>query len=460
MLFTSQPFIVLFLPLTLAAFYLNAGSPVTRQRVLLVASILFYGYWDIRFVPLLLGSIAGNWILTRVFVDGSARAGILLGVGLNLALLGVFKYADFVADSLCGLSGCEHTPWDLILPLGISFFTFQQISYLLDLRRGKAALYGFEEYATYIAFFPQLIAGPIVRHNELIPQFGLFPLRDGLYERLSRGATLFILGTCKKVFLADQFAPMADLRFDAVAASGILDAAQAWVGTLAYTMQIYFDFSAYSDMAIGLGMMFGFQLPSNFNRPYRASSIRDFWQRWHMTLSSFLRDYVYIPLGGSRHGSVHAAIAAGGTMLLCGLWHGAGWTFVAWGALHGVAIGLDRWWSARGIPLPAALAWSLTMAFVICGWVLFRAGTFDTAAAMFASLGGLHGWQAQGLDMDEIRLIAVGACFALFGPTNEVLAGTRLIGRNLAAVTSSLALVVVLLWLGAGRSLEFVYFQF
>ncbi len=353
MLFHSQAFLLLFLPPVLVGFYLLSGR--FRLWWLLVASFAFYGYWDIRLLPLLAGSIAVNWALAAMWgrlgaTERGASAPIMAGVAMNLLLLGIFKYADFIAESAAYAGGWVHDPWNIVLPLGISFFTFQQLSYLIDLRRGQAPVYGFRDYALYVAFFPQLIAGPIVRHNELVSQFGRDPWRDGAAERLSRGALLLTFGLAKKVFVADRLARVADPLFQA--AHGGLSFAESWVAAAAFGLQIYFDFSAYSDMAIGLALMFGFALPENFRSPYRSVSLRDFWQRWHMTLSRFLRDYLYVPLGGSRHGAIRTVAALMSTMLLGGLWHGAAWTFVLWGALHGLGLVVVHLWQRAGFRLP------------------------------------------------------------------------------------------------------------
>lgn len=459
MLFSSQVFILLFLPATLALFYAAAGSPLWRVRILLAASLLFYGYWDPRFVPLLAGSILVNWMLARV--AGSGRTGWVAaaGVALNLALLGVFKYADFFAANALALLGRAHEPWDLVLPLGISFFTFQQISYLVDLRRGRAPVYGLERYAAYVTYFPQLIAGPIVRHDELIPQFEADPRRDGLAERCGRGLVLFTLGLVKKVFFADGYAGDVDRLFAAAADGSVLAAGDAWYAALAYSLQLYFDFSAYSDMAIGLGLLFGYQLPLNFDKPYQSLTIREFWRRWHMTLSSFLRDYVYIPLGGSRQGEAGVAGAVMVTMLLCGLWHGAGWTFVVWGAAHGAAIVASRLWRNGGLRMPAPFAWALTMSFVIAGWVLFRAADFRAAWHMLASMGGLSGWGGN-VGLDDLRFLLVGLGLSLLGPSNVEIAGRSWLAQRAVAVLAGIALVAVVMRVGHGRSIDFIYFQF
>ncbi len=362
MLFNSQLFLLVFLPLALGAYYLSARSRARREWLLIAASLVFYGYWDYRLVPLLVFSVVANWLFSWAFRGGRHRAIVILGIALNLAIIGVFKYADFFADSFAWLAGGAHERWNIVLPLGISFFTFQQISYLADRYRGTAPLYGFREYFLYVAFFPQLIAGPIVRHNQFIPQLAEPPGRDGLAERLSRGAAMLTMGLVKKVVIADTAARIADPLF-AAAGTAPLSLVDAWMAIAAFTVQIYFDFSGYSDMAIGLALMFGFTLPVNFNAPYRAASIQEFWRRWHMTLSQFLRDYLYIPLGGSRFGPSRQVMAAVATMFLGGLWHGAGWTFVAWGLWHGAGLALHAVWHRTGRSMSYVPGWTLTMLF-------------------------------------------------------------------------------------------------
>ena len=353
MLFNSQIFLIFFMPVTVIGYYLLAARASWRMGWVLLASLVFYGYWDIRFLPLLLFSVVMNWLLARNFGRHHHPIVPLLGVAANLLIIGVFKYANFFAGNVSMMIGGDFSPWDIVLPLGISFFTFQQISYLMDLRRGRAPVYPFGQYALYVTFFPQLIAGPIVRHNELISQFEQAPLREGSTERLSRGMTLFLIGLCKKVVLADTLAGIATPLFTLIADGKSLTFAEAWIAAGGYTLQLYFDFSGYSDMAIGLGLLFGFTIPTNFNAPYVAMSIRDFWRRWHITLSRFLRDYLYIPLGGNRFGLPRQIYALMATMILGGLWHGAGWTFVLWGAWHGIGLVGNHLWKKHGLSNPA-----------------------------------------------------------------------------------------------------------
>jgi D-alanyl-lipoteichoic acid acyltransferase DltB (MBOAT superfamily) len=459
LLFSSQLFILLFLPLALALYHALAGDYRARLWALTLASFAFYGWWDLRFLPLLVAAITLNWGLGHLYMRlGRPRWLIVAGVVFHLALLGFFKYANFFADAVAAVTGAGHQRWTIVLPLAISFFTFQQISYLVDLRRGQAPTYRWLEYTAYIVFFPHLIAGPIVRHNELIGQFAAHPHRDGSLEMAARGLLLFVLGLVKKVFFADELAGVANPVFDGALAGTVPAMADAWLGALGYTLQLYFDFSAYSDMAIGLGAMFGLRLPINFDQPYRSTSIREFWRRWHMTLSRFFRDYLYIPLGGNRGGFVMTCGLVLLTMTLCGLWHGAGWTFIVWGALHGLAIVGSRVWGLTGIRVPPLAGWTLTMLFVVVGWVLFRAETFASA---WRVLAGMAGQGAGGANPAEgWAFVAIGAAFALFGPTNIAWADRRLAPRVSLAVLAAFALFVVTLRVGQGRGLDFIYFQF
>ena len=453
MLFTTQVFLLAFLPVTALAYHAMATRRA-RLWVLLVGSLFFYGWWDPRFLPLLAVTGVVNWTLAQAFRRRRRELLIALGVAFNLGVLGFFKYTNFLAGTLFEIAGKPFAPWDIVLPLGVSFFTFQQVSYLVDLRRGHAGEYGFLEFACYVCFFPHLIAGPIIRHHELIPQFDSLAARRIEPELVARGLLLFVLGLVKKVWLADQLAPYADAGFGA-SAPGV---ALAWQAALAYSLQLYFDFSGYSDMALGLAGMFGLELPVNFDAPYRATSIRDFWRRWHMTLSRFLRDYLYIPLGGSRAGAARAYLVALTTMLLCGLWHGAGWTFIAWGGLHGVAVCCNRWWLGRGITLPAIPAWALTMLFVVVGWVLFRADDFAIAWRVLCAMAGQGGHGAA--DADGWWLVAGAGALAVAGPTNLALSRLQWPYRPLYALPVVLVLLVTVLRVGQGRGIEFIYFQF
>jgi D-alanyl-lipoteichoic acid acyltransferase DltB (MBOAT superfamily) len=458
MLFNSQLFILGFLPCVLALYYLVAAHRAARQAVLVAASLVFYGWWDVRFVPLLVGLTLANWLVVRAYGRWRHDAWLVGGVVLNLLVLGVFKYANFAADTLADLVGTAHQPWGIVLPLGISFFTFQKISYLVDLRRGDRHVYGLLEFAAFVTFFPQLIAGPLVRHNEIIPQFALPPRRPEMWENLGRGAALFLIGLAKKAAIADTVALVCDPIFARVAAGGHPSLVEAWAAAGTYTLQIYFDFSGYSDMAIGLGLMFGLRLPLNFAAPYRSTSIREFWRRWHMTLSRFLRDYVYIPFGGNRAGPGRQAVNVVATMLLGGLWHGAAWTFVAWGGLHGLALAANSAWDRAGLRMPRALGWLVTTLFVLGCWVLFRSPDFATAARVFAGMLGAGG--VGRLHVDNALVVAGAVAVVLVLPPSQELAFRWLRPAPWLAVPAGVALVFLLLLVGGRVPNEFIYFQF
>lgn len=407
MLFNSYSFVFLFLPslLFLAWLLQRAGRQRLLAPLLLLASLLFYAWWSVPYLLLLAGSIVVNFFLGRRLQSRSpGGAGWLwLGVAFNLGLLGYFKYSNFFIHQLNTVAGLGLDNPPILLPLAISFFTFQQIAFLVDCRRGIAVRGGFTHYALFVSFFPQLIAGPIVRSTELMPQLAVAGQRlRNWSECLAPALTLFILGLAKKVLLADNLARYASPVFAAADGGVAITSAEAWIGTLAYTLQLYFDFSGYSDMAIALAWMFGIRLPVNFLSPYRATSITGFWRRWHITLSRFLREYLYIPLGGNRRGRGRQLVNLMLTMLLGGLWHGAGWNFVLWGGLHGLLLVLHRLWVAlRGrfwrragsAGLPArSLGWALTFIAVMSAWVLFRAETLDGAGAMLGAMYGVGGF--------------------------------------------------------------------
>jgi alginate O-acetyltransferase complex protein AlgI len=457
MLFNSQLFVLGFLPPLLAVFYLVAGWRTARQLVVIGGSVLFYGLWNWRFVPLLAGLTLANWLIVQLYGRTAIRGLLLGGVALNLTALGVFKYANFFAGTASALLGTPPVAWSVVLPLGISFFTFQKISYLVDLYRGARPIYGLLDFAEFVSFFPQLIAGPLVRHDEIIPQFARDPRGPDAWENLSRGMALFVIGMAKKACLADTLALAVDPLF-AKAALGPLNATEAWSAALCYALQIYFDFSGYSDMAIGLGLMFGLRLPFNFDAPYRAVSIRDFWRRWHMTLSRFLRDYLYIPLGGNRVAPPRQAANVILTMLLGGLWHGAAWSFVAWGGLHGVALALNSAWDRSRLRMPRLLGWLLTMLFVTASWVLFRAESFATAWSVLRSMAGFGPRGAYHLD-NALNVYAA-ALIAVIGPTSQSAALRQLRPSAWLAVPLGLAAVFTLLLIGGRVPNAFIYFRF
>jgi D-alanyl-lipoteichoic acid acyltransferase DltB (MBOAT superfamily) len=395
MLFSSYTFLFQFLPVVALAFAAaRLHSPRAGIFVLVGASLFFYGAWRPIYLLLLLASIASNFSLGLLMQDPARRRTVgVAGVALNLALLCYFKYTNFIFDSINMLTGAPLPFMNIVLPLGISFFTFQQIAYLVDVMRGAPVERDIFSYSLFVSFFPHLIAGPLVHHAEMIPQFKR-ERRGRSAVLAARGLAIFAAGLFKKVVLADNLAQFVSPVFAHLDAGGGVTTSWAWLATLSYTLQIYFDFSGYSDMAIGLGLLFGIRLPVNFRSPYKALSIIDFWRRWHITLSRFLRDYLYIPLGGNRLGEQRRYFNLMLTMLLGGLWHGAGWNFLIWGGLHGIYLCVNRLWQARcAVTVPASrvattLSWFITFFAVVIAWVFFRA---KTLAGAWQMLGGLVG---------------------------------------------------------------------
>ncbi|HUP93813.1 MAG TPA: MBOAT family protein [Burkholderiales bacterium] len=403
MLFSSHVFIFVFLPATVAGFF--AIARVSREGAalwLVAASLFFYGWWNPRYVPLLAGSIVFNYCAGLALARGARgprwRKPLLVGaVAANLALLGYFKYAGFFAAAIADFTHNERVFGNIVLPLGISFFTFTQIAFLVDASRAEVTSYRFTHYALFVTYFPHLIAGPVLQHSEMIPQFRNPAMYRWSSANAAVGVTIFAIGLFKKVCLADGVAPFANEAFDGIAAGGALSPMEAWLGALAYALQLYFDFSGYSDMAVGISCLFGVRLPLNFYSPYRASSVIEFWRRWHMSLSRFLRDYLYVPLGGNRSGPARRYLNLWVTMLLGGLWHGAGWTFVAWGALHAAMLSINHVWrafagtSALGGRFGVLIGGAMTFFAVVLAWVMFRAPDASTAISMWRVMFGLAG---------------------------------------------------------------------
>ena len=413
MLFTSGEFLFVFLPLTLVLFFViaRAAGNAAAAAWLVIASFVFYAYWLPVYTALLALSIVFNYTLGRWIAGCDApqarlrRRLLFLAVGADLAVLGYFKYANFFLDTLTALYGRPLGSLNVILPIGISFYTFTQIAYLVDVYAGKVRESNPLHYALFVTYFPHLIAGPILHHAEMMPQFAQPQIYRPRLENFSTGFAFLLIGLAKKVLIADSWAPRANDVFDSNA-GGLLLPGTAWNAVLAYTLQIYFDFSGYSDMAVGLSLLIGVRLPFNFNSPYRATSIIDFWRRWHMTLSRFLRDYLYFALGGNRHGRVRRYANLLITMLLGGLWHGASWTFVVWGGLHGLYLMVNHGWrSARermprlvDRPLPKllqvggrGLAFGVTLLSVMVAWVFFRARGFEDAQRILTCMFSLAG---------------------------------------------------------------------
>ncbi len=493
MLFNSYVYALFFLPTVAALFFLLGRYNATAAAASLVlASLLFYSYWDPRYLVLLISSALFNYgagIAIGHSRFGRRRWFFAFGaIAADLALLGYFKYADFFLGGANAILGAHFPTLRVILPLGISFFTFTQIAFIADCYREGAREYRFIHYLLFVTYFPHLIAGPIIHHKQMMPQFALRRTYVPDIANISSGSVLFFIGLSKKVLLADTFAEYATPVFNGVAQGGGIGFLSAWLAALAYTLQIYFDFSGYSDMAIGSALMCNIVLPLNFNSPYKAADISDFWRRWHVTLSRFLRDYLYIPLGGNRMGEPRRYLNLLITMLLGGLWHGANWTFVVWGGLHGLYLVVNHAWVAivpRPVRMPAvrkAAGIAVTFLAVIVAWVFFRASNLQAGCAMLSAM----------LRPRSVDLVTSPAPLSSYGVPDSVLRIAIILGsgllicllvpnswqivermRSIRSIRSMRSLVLwrmvgaisvlifIVLAINASRSVsEFIYFNF
>ena len=479
MVFSSETFLFLFLPLFLVIYYLTPTRG--KSLVILFASYLFYGWWRFDFLLLLFLTTLwtfGIGLMIRNHL-GTQRAQLWCTIGVIgcLSVLGVFKYLNFFIDSLAELAGTDAAGlgvhWRLILPIGVSFYVFHSISYLVDVtRRDADATLNFFDFAAFIALFPQLVAGPILRFKDLADQFRY---RTHSLQMFADGTALFIIGLGKKVILADSVAPIADTAFATADPSLVL----AWLGSIAYMMQLYFDFSGYSDMAMGLGLMMGFHFRANFNMPYISRSITEFWRRWHISLSVWLRDYLYIPLGGNRISEGRTYINLTLVMVLGGLWHGANGTFLAWGIWHGAWLALERrtgWANRTGL-----VGLVQTLIIVLIGWVAFRAADMTQAMDVYAGMIGLHGVAipidvALQISSESLMLLVLAIAVAAtepqlnaisrqmyFNPSQPQIGGTG----TLTAATSLLPTFLIsvigvlsIMKLAEASFSPFLYFQF
>ncbi len=433
MLFNSFEFILVYLPLVVALYFLCGRFGIRAATAFLgLASLIFYTWWKIEFLPVLCISILLNYgagiLILRHRGANIGRLILILAISLDLAALGFYKYADF----LIGAANHFGTSWSLLnvaLPIGISFFTFTQIAFLVDTWRGHAQERGFINYVLFVSYFPHLIAGPMLHHSQVMPQFANPLACRPNPQAITIGLLFFMMGLAKKVLIADSFAPYAAGVFDHASPLAQPGLAVAWTGALAYTFQIYFDFSGYCDMAIGISKILGVDLPINFNSPYKSRNIIEFWRRWHMTLSQFLRDYLYIPLGGNKKSNTRRYANLMITMLLGGLWHGASWNFVVWGALHGFYLAANHLWRAVWTSRPSpwlapraasSLAWLATFLAVIIAWVIFRAHDLSQAQLVLRGMAGLNG-----VSFDENMLRLAG---------KDIGSGTKFLGMTLLAL--------------------------
>jgi len=481
MLFNTYTFLLLFLPATVFAFHVLTRRGLYRGAfaALMAASLFFYGWWSLRGLALLLVLIVANYQFTRLLIAWrnaspvGAKYLLIAGLAFNLSVLGYFKYFNFFLRQIDQLLGTHLPVVSVVLPLGISFFTFQKIALLVDAYKGKVDRIDWLEYSLFVSFFPQLIAGPIVHHSEVMPQFRSRRPVDAAC--IATGLGIFSIGLAKKVLLADTLSVYVGPVFQAANFAPV-SFADGWIAALAYTLQLYFDFSGYSDMAIGAALLFGIRLPLNFSSPYKSASIIEFWRRWHMTLSRFLRDYLYVPLGGNRHGETRRYFNLLLTMLLGGLWHGAGRTFILWGMLHGAYLIANHLWRAatggREIRAMRLLGRVLTFVAVVIGWVIFRAPNLSTAATMLASMAGLGASAAPPLVniSRAAELIAVLLALVWFAPNTQELTAYVPAGAPLRVFeparhwpglrAAAAGLLIGLSLLSLSKVTEFLYFQF
>ena len=396
MLFNSYIFIFIYLPITLVIFFvLNRNKYIIASKVWLsFASILFYVYWNVKYLPLLLGSIFFNYSIGTILSEGRIKSQdikkkvLTFGILCNVGLLCYYKYLNFFIDNVNNIFQLYLGTWDLILPLGISFFTFTQIAFLVDTYHKKSYELNFLNYVLFVTFFPHLIAGPIIHHKEMMPQFDSLRNKVVSWKNIYRGLFLFSVGLFKKVIIADGFSAISIAGFDKATTLNFIE---AWTTSLSYTIQLYFDFSGYTDMALGLSLLFNIMLPINFNSPYKALDIADFWRRWHITLSRFLREYIYFPLGGSHR---KESITYRNLLIvfsICGLWHGAGWHFIFWGFLNGLALVVHRIWRRNGIIIPKIASWAITFNFVNFCWIFFRAKDWADATKVIKGMLAING---------------------------------------------------------------------
>jgi hypothetical protein len=460
MLFNDYPFLLVFLPAAILIYRLVDPHPQLRILTLVLLSFAFYAYGNPPFILLLVLSILINWLAALAFARTKMAAIITAAIVADLAVLGVFKYSNFLSDNLGFVLGRSLPHFDIVLPLGISFFTFHHIMYLVDLRRGKAPLYPLDRYALYISFFPQAIAGPLVRWSEVMEQFGRKVYSPGWQREFYVGLAFIATGLFEKIFLGDRLAGIIDPVY-AQAAGGPVTNGDAWLA-LSFNIQILYDFAGYSDIAIGLGLLFGIRLPFNFNAPFRSTDIQDFWQRWHITLMKFLREYLFFPLVDRRMVPrrwlpVQYFGAMILTMALCGLWHGASWTFVLWGTLHGIALVICALWRRYCPRLPSLLGWALTVIFALLTGVIFRAGSLGAAFNIYQGL-------AVPPDLGQARHLLPVVIIALMAfvlpASQDVIARLTRRPRPWLAALIGFGLLAILVSLGEGNVTGFAYFRF
>jgi len=417
MLFTSINFIFLFLPFTFISYFtLMRFNFITFAKFFLVgSSLFFYSYFNMNYLPLILGSLTVNYVIGTVLglsiksvSKFNRKLMLTIGVIINLALLGYFKYYNFILENIGNIFNISFNNSTILLPLAISFFTFQQIAYLVDSYKGQTSEYGMLDYCLFVTFFPQLIAGPIVHHYEMMNQFRSSETKLINTKNIFLGVTIFSIGLFKKVVIADSLSIWVD---DGYSNPERLDFYSSWLTSLSYTFQLYFDFSGYCDMAIGAALIFNIRLPINFNSPYKSLNIQDFWRRWHITLGRFLREYIYIPLGGNKKTNLHTYLNLFLTFLIGGIWHGASWMFVIWGGMHGVALVIHRVWMNLNIRMNSIISWFITFNFINISWIFFRADNIEIAINILKKMFSFT--MVNQLDVEKISWLGFNADFMI-----------------------------------------------
>jgi len=503
MLFNSYEFIFLFLPIVIFGFFSVARHSHRLAALwLAAASLFFYGWWNPQYVLLLLASITFNYSMGYVIGHRRTKTAenpspILIGLAItaNLLLLGYFKYTNFFIETTNGILDTNFSLFQIILPLGISFYTFTQIAFLVDVHRGIVREYNFIHYILFVTYFPHLIAGPVLHHKQMMPQFASTSTYHPSWRNATIGISYFTIGLAKKVLIADSLAEFSSPIFAVANGGDTVLFFSSWIAALAFSFQLYFDFSGYSDMAIGLSKIFGIDLPINFNSPYRSQNIIEFWRRWHMTLSQFLKDYLYIPMGGNRYGNTRRYLNLMATMLLGGLWHGANWTFVAWGGLHGAYLMINHAWQ-RICPCTSsrtgkALSVGLTFLATVVAWVFFRADNFSAAISILKGMLGLNGISipaslanyahhlsvsgitissngltpelATPLATAPVALWLTGSAIVIWAAPNSQEFLTKLLAlsqRKIEMILGALGILFAVSVLAISKASEFLYFQF
>ena len=463
MLFNSYEFIFLFLPIAICGFFLLGKHFKHEWAIgwLVLASFFFYGWWDYHYVVLLALSIVFNYFVGKRIEQKQSKKWLMTGIVGNVAALGYYKYTDFFFSSINAAMGREcFTLLHIVLPLGISFFTFTQTAYLIDAYRRETKNRSFLTYCEFVTIFPHLIAGPIINHKTMIPQFVADKNFLVNYDNIAKGIAFFVFGLVKKVIIADSLAKGVNAAYEHAETLNFVD---SWIASIGYTFQLYFDFSGYSEMAIGLALMLNLSFPLNFNSPYKACSIIDFWRRWHMTLGTWVKNYLYIPLGGNRKGEWRKSFNLFTSMLIIGIWHGAGWTYVLWGGLHGVCLLINHQWRRLGIALPKVVNWGLTFLTVNFLWVFFRADSIEKAWSMICTMVSIPAFDMIKLDRamyttrGEINILMIATVLLIILPnTQQILEHFTPNKKWLSLVV---ALAIASLWHFSNIS-DFLYFQF